>query len=101
MQPRRIMHHQTRMPLQFSCVSCVLHNLKFKGTAISFFQMSQITFKDLSLCEERRLNLFEMVTRIWIGLVVHHTLSAEINMGWPKLVFAWFGSCELRRLNDP
>ena len=54
------MHHQTRTLLQFSYVSCVLYNLKFKGTAISKISKIhhiQITFT--SSCEERRLNLFK------------------------------------------
>ena len=53
------MHHQTRTLLQFSYVSCVLYNLKFKGTAIS--KISKIHhIQRLSSCEERRLNLFKI-----------------------------------------
>ena len=65
MQPRRIMRHRTRTPLS-SYVSFVRSNLKFKGIAISFFKCAKSHSKIFkSSCEERRLNQFEIATRMW------------------------------------
>ena len=65
MQPRRIMRHRTRTPLS-SYVSFVRSNLKFKGIAISFFKCAKLHSKIFkSSCEERRLNQFEIATRMW------------------------------------
>ena len=67
MQPRRIMRHRTRTPLS-SYVSFVRSNFKFKGIAISFFKCAKSHSKIFkSSCEERRLNQFEIATRIWVG----------------------------------